>query len=276
MKGKLKMLIKKSYEPFLYKFLAIAKDIFKKTGSKNIVIFGDGEKLKFIANNYAGIFDYHTEKFDREMYDFKNAAYEISSLPNDDIKLEKLKFYPCSDEYLSSVEKFFVNTDYFATHVFELDSGDECKIAKIVTLSEAWLCDDDLKFINKLKNFDVYVCSDKVSFNDRVGNEWNAEYILCNEAVEFDNGHTTASITLIFNTRYNPRKSESVQQKINFEKDDDLASEIIKEIEELPEKVTVEVVGNDTYAEEKELDNLMSEAEKLEEEFEDDFDPMLA
>jgi len=81
---------------------------------------------------------------------------------------------------------------------------------------------------------------------------------------------------LIFNTRYNPRKSESVQQKINFEKDDDLASEIIKEIEELPEKVTVEVVGNDTYAEEKELDNLMSEAEKLEEEFEDDFDPMLA
>lgn len=270
------MLIKKSYEPFLYKFLAIAKDIFKKTGSKNIVIFGDGEKLKFIANNYAGIFDYHTEKFDREMYDFKDAAYEISLLPNDDIKLEKLKFYPCSDEYLSSVEKFFVNTDYFATHVFELDSGDECKIAKIVTLSEAWLCDDDLKFINKLKNFDVYVCSDKVSFNDRVGNEWNAEYILCNEAVEFDNGHTTASITLIFNTRYNPRKSESVQQKINFEKDDDLASEIIKEIEELPEKVTVEVVGNDTYAEEKELDNLMSEAEKLEEEFEDDFDPMLA
>ena len=84
------------------------------------------------------------------------------------------------------------------------------------------------------------------------------------------------SITLIFNTRYNPRKSESVQQKINFEKDDDLASEIINKIEELPEKVTVEVVGNDTYVEEKELDNLMSEAEKLEEEFEDDFDPMLA
>ena len=270
------MLIKKSYEPFLYKFLAIAKDIFKKTGSKNIVIFGDGEKLKFIANNYAGIFDYHTEKFDREMYDFKDAAYEISLLPNDDIKLEKLEFYPCSDEYLSSVKEFFVNTDYFATHVFELDSGDECKIAKIVTLSEAWLCDDDLKFINKLKNFDVYVCSDKDSFNDRVGNEWNAEYILCNEAVEFDNGYTTASITLIFNTRYNPRKSESVQQKINFEKDDDLASEIINKIEELPEKVTVEVVGNDTYVEEKELDNLMSEAEKLEEEFEDDFDPMLA
>ena len=86
----------------------------------------------------------------------------------------------------------------------------------------------------------------------------------------------SASITLIFNTRYNPRKSESVQQKINFEKDDDLASEIINKIEELPEKVTVEVVGNDTYVEEKELDNLMSEAEKLEEEFEDDFDPMLA
>ncbi|MFR1625432.1 MAG: hypothetical protein ACLSU6_00030 [Thomasclavelia ramosa] len=106
MKGKLKMLIKKSYEPFLYKFLAIAKDIFKKTGSKNIVIFGDGEKLKFIANNYAGIFDYHTEKFDREMYDFKDAAYEISLLPNDDIKLEKLEFYPCSDEYLSSVKEF--------------------------------------------------------------------------------------------------------------------------------------------------------------------------
>lgn len=269
------MLIKKSYEPFLYKFLAIAKDIFKKTGSKNIVIFGDGEKLKFIANNYAGIFDYHTEKFDREMYDFKDAAYEISLLPNDDIKLEKLEFYPCSDEYLSSVKEFFVNTDYFATHVFELDSSDECKIAKIVTLSEAWLCDDDLKFINKLKNFDVYVCSDKDSFNDRVGNEWNAEYILCNEAVEFDNGYTTASITLIFNTRCNPRKNEVVQQKINFEKDN-LASEIMDKIEELPEKVTVEVVENDTYAEEKELDNLMSEAEKLEEEFEDDFDPMLA
>ena len=192
MKGKLKMLIKKSYEPFLYKFLAIAKDIFKKTGSKNIVIYGDGEKLKFIANNYAGIFDYHTEKLDREMYDFKDAAYEISLLPNDDIKLEKLEFYPCSDE---------------------------CKIAKIVALSDVWLCDDDLKFINKLKNFDVYVCSNEDSFNNRVGNEWNAEYILCNEAVEFDNGYTTASITLIFNTRCNPRKNEVVQQKINFEKD---------------------------------------------------------
>ena len=81
---------------------------------------------------------------------------------------------------------------------------------------------------------------------------------------------------MIFNTRYNPRKSEAVQQKINFEKNDDLASEIMDKIEELPEKVTVEVVGNDTYVEEKELDNLMSEAEKLEEEFEDDFDPMLA
>ena len=26
--------------------------------------------------------------------------------------------------------------------------------------------------------------------------------------LKFDNGYTTASITLIFNTRYNPRKSE--------------------------------------------------------------------
>ena len=54
----------------------------------------------------------------------------------------------------------------------------------------------------------------KVSFNYRVGNEWNRRiHWLCNEAVEFDNGHTTESITLIFNTRYNPRKSEKVCRK---------------------------------------------------------------
>lgn len=271
------MLIKKAYEPFLYKFLAITKDILKKTGSKNIIIFGDNEKLKFIANNYAGIFDYHTEKLDRETYDFKNDAYEISLLPNDDIKLEKLEFYPCSDEYLDSVKSFFANTDYFSTHVFELDSNDECKIAKIVTLSKAWLCDDDLKFINKLKNFDVYVCSNKDSFNNRVGNEWNSEYILCNESVEFDNGYTMASIALIFNTRCNPRKNEVVQQKINFEKNNDLVTEFMDTIEEPPENVTVlEATENDTYDEEKKLDNLMSKAEELEEELKDDFDPMLA
>lgn len=275
------MLIKKSYEPFLYKFLAIAKDIFKKTGSKNIILFGQEEQLKFIGNNYAGVFDYHTEKFDREMYNFKNSAYEISLLPNDDIKLQKLDYYPCCDEYLNSIKNFFLNTDRFSDRVLELNSNDSYKIAKIMALGDVWLCDDDLKFINKLKLFDVYTCSDKNSFKLGTNNEWNDEYILCHESIELDDGRTTASITLIFNTRYNPRKNETVQQKINFEETNDLATKLLDKIEELPEKVSVEVVENDTYAEETELDNLMSEAESELEEineefFEDDFNPMLA
>lgn len=268
------MLVKKSYEPFLYKFLAIAKDIFKKTGSENIILFGEGERLKFIANNYAGIFDFHTNKFDREMYDFKNVAYEISVLPNDDIKIQTLDFYPCSEEYLNSVKEFFITVDGYSNVVMEIFAEDSYKIAKIMALADSWLCDDDLKYINKLKKFDVYTCVNKDTFNDMTGKNWNDGYILCHEEVELDNGHTTASITLIFNTRYSPRKKEVIQQKINFTLDaKEIAKGVIDNTEIVDDKTDVET-------EEKELDNLMStaetELEEIDEEFEDDFDPMLA
>lgn len=268
------MLVKKSYEPFLYKFLAIAKDIFKKTGSRNIILFGQGEQLRFIANNYAGIFYYHTEKLDRSDYEFGHYAYEISSLPNDDIKLEKIDHYPCADEYLNSVKMFFKSADLSSKLQLELYSNEECKIAKILSTTGCWLQDDEVKFLNKFKELNVYTCDNKELFTATTNNEWNDEYILINEEVEFDNGNTTAAITLIFNTRYNPRKNEVVQQKINFTLDaKEIAKGVIDNTEIVDDKTDVET-------EEKELDDLMStaetELEEIDEEFEDDFDPMLA
>ena len=264
------MIISKSEEPFFHNFLSIAKQMIKETGSKNNLIFGEGGKIKFICGDYAGIFAYDTERLDRDYYNFGHDAYEISVLPNDDIKLEKKSFMPCSEYYLETVKKFFGAVDLCSDNILEIKKEDECKIAKILSVTGCcWLKDDTLKYLSKMKYADIYVCTERYyeSFKMPILNDFNNEYVAAYQELELDGGQTTLSMTLIFNVRTNPRLSTHSQQKIKF---NDVN-------EETPEEVIIESTTEEHAAESEELNDLVDNIEEeVEEETEDEFDPMLA
>lgn len=264
------MIISKSEEPFFHNFLSIAKQMIKETGSKNNLIFGEGGKIKFICGDYAGIFAYNTERLDRDYYDFSHESYEISVLPNDDIKLEKKSFMPCSDYYFATVEKFFEAVDLYSDNILEIKKEDECKIAKILSATRCcWLKDDTLKYLSKMKYADIYVCAEQYceSFNTHTLNDFNNEYVAVYQELELDGGQTTLSMTLIFNVRTNPRLSTHSQQKIKF---NDVNEESLEE-------AVIESSNEEHAAENEELNDLVDNIEEeVEEETEDEFDPMLA
>lgn len=84
------MLIKKDEEPFFYKFLSIAKEIIGKNKTYTPVFYGDDEKLYLVCNNYAAVYDFQSNLLlDDELREFGKIPYELSQLPNGDIKLAK-------------------------------------------------------------------------------------------------------------------------------------------------------------------------------------------
>lgn len=83
------MLIKKDEEPFFYKFLSIAKEIIEKNKTYTPVFYGD-EKLYLVCNNYAAVYDFQSNLLlDDELREFGKIPYELSQLPNGDMKLAK-------------------------------------------------------------------------------------------------------------------------------------------------------------------------------------------
>lgn len=261
------MIISKSEEPFFHNFLTVAKSIFKETVSRNILLFGRENKLKFISGEYAGIFAYDTQRLDSEYYNFGQDAYELSLLPNDDIKLEKMSYLPCSEYYLDTVEKFFNGVDLYSNSVIDVDKDDVCKIAKIMSATGCWMKDDALKYLSKFKTCEIYTCieQNRESFKVQTLNDFNNEYVAAYQELELDGGQTLLSMTLIFNIRYNPRTSSYVQQKINF-----------NDTNEEQEK-SAEDNADEHITESEELNDLVDNIqEEVEEEMEDEFDPMLA
>lgn len=266
------MIIDKNEEPFLHNFLQTAKAIFKESGTKNILLYGRNDELRFISGNYAGRFSYQTERLDADFYNFGNNAYEISSLPNDDIKLEPLESMPCSTFYLTNVEKLFSAIDMYSISRLEVFKADECKIAKILATTGCWLNDDSLKYLNKFKNMDIYMCDEvnRERFSDYTYQEYNPEYVAAYQELELDGGQTYLAATLVFNIRYNPRTSTAVQQKIDFKAIAEDESDIhFDDYEKVNEQEELDEMFNSLEDEE-----LVDPEE--EEEPENVYDPMLA
>lgn len=101
------MLIKKDEEPFFYKFLSIAKEIIRKNKRYTPVFYGDDEKLYLVCHNYAAVYDFQSNLLlDDELREFGKIPYELSELPNGDMKLTKSEHFSCQESYLIAYDEF--------------------------------------------------------------------------------------------------------------------------------------------------------------------------
>lgn len=113
------MLIKKDEEPFFYKFLSIAKEIIGKNKTYTPVFYGDDEKLYLVCNNYAAVYDFQSNLLlDDELREFGKIPYELSQLPNGDMKLAKAEHFSCQESYLIAVRNFFKHAGYMSKKGF--------------------------------------------------------------------------------------------------------------------------------------------------------------
>lgn len=233
------MLIKKDEEPFFYKFLSIAKEIIGKNKRYTPVFYGDDEKLYLVCNNYAAVYDFQSNLLlDDELREFGKIPYELSQLPNGDMKLAKAEHFSCQESYLIAVRNFFKHAGYMSKKVFSVDKGDPYKIPKIVEVTQRWISEEDNKILDKIGFPDIYMLDAKrVDEFITLAGDWNPYYLAaCDQ-----------------------QKIELVQQPTNYDEFEDM------DVEE-PE---------DDYQEEKQLDALLEDT-VVPEELEDDFDPMLA
>lgn len=238
------MLIKKDEEPFFYKFLSIAKEIIGKNKTYTPVFYGDDEKLYLVCNNYAAVYDFQSNLLlDDELREFGKIPYELSQLPNGDMKLAKAEHFSCQESYLIAVRNFFKHAGYMSKKVFSVDKGDPYKIPKIVEVTQRWISEEDNKILDKIGFPDIYMLDAKrVDEFITLAGDWNPYYLAaCDQ-----------------------QAMELVQQPTNYDEFEDM------DVEE-PE---VEVVEDD-YQEEEQLDALLEDT-VVPEELEDDFDPMRA
>ena len=272
------MLIKKDEEPFFYKFLSIAKEIIGKNKTYTPVFYGDDEKLYLVCNNYAAVYDFQSNLLlDDELREFGKIPYELSQLPNGDMKLAKAEHFSCQESYLIAVRNFFKHAGYMSKKVFSVDKGDPYKIPKIVEVTQRWISEEDNKILDKIGFPDIYIL-DAERDNEFItlAGDWNPYYLAACDQAELNGGQTTITMTVYFNIKEDPKKSACDQQAMDFDTVDtvDRDSEKIESLETAENYKEVEDAEED-YQEEEQLDALMDKA-IIEEEFEDEFDPMLA
>ena len=144
---------------------------------------------------------------------------------------------------------------------------DPYKIPKIVEVTQRWISEEDNKILDKIGFPDIYMLDAKrVDEFITLAGDWNPYYLAACDQTELNGGQTTITMTVYFNIKEDPKKSDYDQQKIelvqqptNYDEFEDM------DVEE-PE---------DDYQEEKQLDALLEDT-VVPEELEDDFDPMLA
>lgn len=271
------MLIKKDEEPFFYKFLSIAKEIIRKNKRYTPVFYGDDEKLYLVCNNYAAVYDFQSNLLlDDELREFGKIPYELSELPNGDMKLTKSEHFSCQESYLIAIRNFFKHTGYMSKKVFSVDKGDPYKIPKIVEVTQRWISEEDNKILDKIGFPDIYML-DAERDNEFItlAGDWNPYYLAACDQTELNGGQTTITLTVYFNIKDDPKKSavdqqtlELAQQPTNYDEFEDM------DVEEPADDEQEEIIEDD-YQEEERLDALLEDA-VVPEELEDDFDPMLA
>lgn len=277
------MLIKKDEEPFFYKFLSIAKEIIRKNKRYTPVFYGDDEKLYLVCNNYAAAYDFQSNLLlDDELREFGKIPYELSELPNGDMKLTKSEHFSCQESYLIAIRNFFKHTGYMSKKVFSVDKGDPYKIPKIVEVTQRWISEEDNKILDKIGFPDIYMLDAKrVDEFITLAGDWNPYYLAACDQTELNGGQTTITMTVYFNIKEDPKKSACDQQSMDFDAVDtvDRDSEKFESLETTESYGEIENVENiediEDYQEEEQLDALLEDA-VVPEELEDDFDPMRA
>lgn len=227
-------------EKSLWNFLNVFKSIFSKTNNRTIV-YGMNNFLYLYTLNYAGKF-ISKQNQDKLMpdYTFGGYFYELKQLPNNQFVLDIVDD-PISQ---SEIEKIILTIDTTISskkYCCEVNKNDEFKIAKITETTGLWMLDSDLKYINTFPHAEILS-----SVNDS---------LVIHGAGINDDELSAVETYLIFSQL---ESIHAVQQKFD--------------IKELSENETLES-GENTYLEEKKLDDLISEAE---EEFENGYDPMHA
>lgn len=277
------MLIKKDEEPFFYKFLSIAKEIIRKNKRYTPVFYGDDEKLYLVCNNYAAVYDFQSNLLlDDELREFGKIPYELSELPNGDMKLTKSEHFSCQESYLIAIRNFFKHTGYMSKKVFSVDKGDPYKIPKIVEVTQRWVSEEDNKILDKIGFPDIYMLDAKrVDEFITLAGDWNPYYLAACDQTELNGGQTTITMTIYFNIKEDPRENAHDQQSMDFDAVDtvDRDSEKFESLETTESYGEIENVENiediEDYQEEEQLDALLEDA-VVPEELEDDFDPMRA
>lgn len=277
------MLIKKDEEPFFYKFLSIAKEIIRKNKRYTPVFYGDDEKLYLVCNNYAAVYDFQSNLLlDDELREFGKIPYELSELPNGDMKLTKSEHFSCQESYLIAIRNFFKHTGYMSKKVFSVDKGDPYKIPKIVEVTQRWISEEDNKILDKIGFPDIYMLDAKrVDEFITLAGDWNPYYLAACDQTELNGGQTTITMTIYFNIKEDPRENAHDQQSMDFDAVDtvDRDSEKFESLETTESYGEIENVENiediEDYQEEEQLDALLEDA-VVPEELEDDFDPMRA
>lgn len=227
-------------EKSLWNFLNIFKNIFKKTSNRTIA-YGTSNTLYLYTIGYAGKF-ISKQSQDKLMADyvFDNCFYELKQLPNSQFVLDMIDD-PISQ---SEIEKIITMIDEVIRakkYCCEVNKNDEFKIAKITETTGLWMSDNDVRHINAFPHAEI-----SSSVNDS----------LVIHAVGINDDELSAVETCLIFSQL--ESIHAVQQKFD--------------IKELSENETLES-GENTYLEEKKLDDLISEAE---EEFENGYDPMHA
>lgn len=277
------MLIKKDEEPFFYKFLSIAKEIIRKNKRYTPVFYGDDEKLYLVCNNYAAVYDFQSNLLlDDELREFGKIPYELSELPNGDMKLTKSEHFSCQESYLIAIRNFFKHTGYMSKKVFSVDKGDPYKIPKIVEVTQRWISEEDNKILDKIGFPDIYMLDAKrVDEFITLAGDWNPYYLAACDQTELNGGQTTITMTIYFNIKEDPRENAHDQQSMDFDAVDtvDRDSEKFESLETTESYGEIENVENiediEDYQEEEQLDALLEDA-VVPEELEDDSDPMRA
>ena len=268
------MLIKKNEEPFFHRFLTIVKEIIKKNGEYLSVLYGDDEKLYFVCDNYAAIYDHQSNLIANELFEFGKVPYELSELPNGDLMLTRADNFNCQESYLLTVKKFFETVGYMSTKITSVEKGDPYRIAKLTETTGCWLSDEDNKILDKFKSADLYFCDrDRIEEFSSKANGWNPYYLSVHDYVELSGGQTTIAMTIYFNIKVDPKRGIYDQQSLDLHEYENVSQED-EEIENVEEVIEE---PEETYQEEQELDSLMNET-IIEETrgAEDEFDPMRA
>lgn len=272
------MLIKKNEEPFFYKFLAIAKEIIKKNPKYTPVFYGDDERLYLACGNHAAVYDFQSNLLlDDELREFGKIPYELSELPNGDLMLTKAEHFNCQESYLIAVRTFFKEAGYMSKKIMQVEKEDPFRVPRIVETTGRWISEDDNKLLGKIGYPNIYMLENiRVDEFRTLAEGWNPHYLAAHDDVELNGGQTTISMTVYFNIKEDPKENAHDQQSMDFDTVDtvDRDSEKIESLETAENYKEVEDAEED-YQEEEQLDALMDKA-IIEEEFKDDFDPMLA
>lgn len=76
-------------------------------------------KLYLVCNNYAAVYDFQSNLLlDDELREFGKIPYELSELPNGDMKLTKSEHFSCQESYLIAIRNFLKHTGYMSKKVF--------------------------------------------------------------------------------------------------------------------------------------------------------------